>query len=227
MPVYRLSEDILAFPPATNANEDGLLAFGGKLSEDWLLAAYSKGLFPWYSEGDPILWWSPDPRCVLIPAEVKIQKSMRSMLNNKAYQFKFDTAFEQVIEACATIPRLDQPGTWLTAEMKQAYIRLHKIGMAHSAEVWKENKLVGGLYGVSIGGVFFGESMFSKLPNTSKLALICLCQWLDERDFLMVDCQIYSEHLARMGGIEVDRTHFLEALDECMAKPTLKGFWRV
>ncbi len=227
MPVFQLNDDTLMFPSALLANDEGLLAIGGKLQEDWLLTAYSHGLFPWYNEGEPILWWSPDPRCVLLPSEVKVQKSMKPLLNNSDFEFKLDSEFEQVIDICSKIPRNDQHGTWITKEMKNAYIRLHEVGMAHSAEIWRKGKLVGGLYGVSIGGVFFGESMFSHEPNMSKLALIRLCKWLENRDFLMIDCQVPSPHLARMGAIEVDRIHFLEALNQGLMQPTRKGKWEV
>lgn len=226
MPVFQLNDDVLKFPSAILANEDGLLAIGGKLQEDWLLTAYSQGLFPWFNDGDPILWWSPDPRCVLLPAEVKVSKSMKPFLNNPDYAFRFDIDFDQVVDICSEIPRRDQPGTWITDEMKEAYSRLHAIGMAHSAEIWKGDQLVGGLYGVSIGGIFFGESMFSRIPNMSKLALIRLCKWLEDKDFLMIDCQVFSPHLAAMGAIEVDRIHFLEALDQGLLQPTLKGKWQ-
>lgn len=224
MPVFQLNDSIM-FPSALLANEDGLLAIGGKLQEDWLLTAYAQGLFPWFNAGDPILWWSPDPRCVLIPSEVKVQKSMKPILNRSDLEFKLDNDFEQVIENCSMIPRLNQPGTWLTEEMKKAYSGLHDVGMAHSAEIWKNDTMIGGLYGVSIGGVFFGESMFSLEPNMSKLALIRLCGWLQERNFLMIDCQIYSSHLERMGAIMVDRIHFLEALNQGLSLKTLKGKW--
>lgn len=227
MPVFQLNDDILIFPSALLANDEGLLAIGGKLQEDWLLTAYSQGLFPWYNEGEPILWWSPDPRCVLLPADVKVQKSMKPILNSPALEFKFDSEFEQVIDICSKIPRNDQPGTWITKEMKKAYSKLHHLGMAHSAEIWRNDKLVGGLYGVSIGGVFFGESMFSHEPNMSKLALIRLCKWLEDRHFLMIDCQVFSPHLAKMGAIVVERVHFLEALNEGLKQPTRKGNWSV
>jgi len=226
MPVFQLNDDVLKFPSALLANEEGLLAIGGKLQEDWLLTAYSQGLFPWFNIGDPILWWSPDPRCVLLPSEVKVSKSMKPILNNPDYEFRFDSDFDQVINICSEIPRSDQPGTWITDEMKKAYSGLHAIGMAHSAEIWSKNRLVGGLYGVSIGGIFFGESMFSRMPNMSKLALIRLCKWLENRDFIMIDCQVYSPHLAGMGAIEVDRIHFLEALDQGLLQSTLKGKWK-
>lgn len=227
MPVFQLNDDTLMFPSALLANDEGLLAIGGKLQEDWLLTAYSQGLFPWYNEGEPILWWSPDPRCVLLPSDVKVHKSMKPILNNPDLEFKFDSDFEQVIDICAKIPRNDQPGTWITKEMKKAYISLHNLGMAHSAEIWSKGKLVGGLYGVSIGGVFFGESMFSHEPNMSKLALIRLCKWLQDRNFLMIDCQVFSPHLTKMGAIMVERIHFLEALKEGLKQPTRKGKWEV
>ncbi len=225
MAIYELDPYHMAFPPADHANPDGLLAVGGELREDWLLTAYSNGIFPWYSEDEPILWWSPDPRFVLIPSEVKIQKSMRPYLNNPIYEFKLDTDFEQVIDICSKIPRQGQDGTWITAHMKEAYINLHKIGMAHSAEIWKEGKLIGGLYGVSIGKAFFGESMFSHESNASKLALIHLCDWLARRSFQLLDCQVFTEHLNSMGAIHINRNDFLDMLDNSMDGDTMVGSW--
>ncbi len=225
MPLYELDPYHMEFPDPELASEDGLLAIGGELRADWLLTAYESGIFPWFNEGDPYLWWSPDPRFVLFPDQVKVRKSMRPYLNNPSYEFKFDTAFDQVIEACASIPRRGQDGTWLTAEMKLAYQNLHRIGMAHSAEIWKDGSLVGGLYGVSIGKIFFGESMFSLEPNSSKLALIRLCQWLKERSFLILDCQIHSDHLEQMGAELIPRTNFLEILENALDGDTLKGKW--
>ena len=167
MPVYQLDNYYVAFPSPEHANPDGLLAVGGSLREDWLLAAYEHGIFPWFSEGDPILWWSPDPRFILDPQRVKIAKRMRPMLHSSEYHFTLDTAFDKVIDRCAEIPRHGQNGTWITVHMKQAYKDLHRIGMAHSAEVWQGNTLVGGLYGVSLGTAFFGESMFSRRTHAS------------------------------------------------------------
>ena len=227
MPVYQLSIESLAFPPASHANPDGLLAVGGLLREDWLLKAYSVGLFPWFNPGEDILWWSPDPRYVILPQDVKIQKSMHSYLNNPDLDFRLDTAFEQVIDNCAKISRKGEPGTWISEEMKHAYTKLHKLGMAHSAEIWKEDKLVGGLYGVSIGSVFFGESMFTTEQNMSKLALVRLCEWLEEREFLMIDCQVFSKHIVSMGAVPVARSQFLEALDIGLESNTLRGKWSV
>jgi len=225
MPVYELDPYYMAFPPADHANQDGLLAIGGKLTEDWLLMAYQHGVFPWFSEGDPIMWWSPNPRFVLKPENVKVSKSMRPILNSEKYSFKFDSDFEQVIENCSRIPRQGQNGTWITTHMMDAYIALHKIGMAHSAEIWEDDQLIGGLYGVSIGGMFFGESMFSKKPNASKLALIRLSEWLKQKGFDLIDCQIYSEHLERMGAQLISRADFISELHRSIDKPTLRGNW--
>ena len=227
MPVYQLSNESLAFPPASHANPDGLLAVGGLLRVDWLLKAYSVGLFPWFNPGEDILWWSPDPRYVILPQDVKIQKSMHAYLNNPQLEFRLDTAFEEVIDNCAKISRKGEPGTWISKEMIQAYTKLHKLGMAHSAEIWKGDELVGGLYGVSIGSVFFGESMFTTEQNMSKLALIRLCEWLEKRDFLMIDCQVFSKHIVSMGAVPVARSQFLEALDIGLESNTLCGNWSV
>lgn len=226
MPVYQLDPYYMAFPPADHANDDGLLAVGGALREDWLLLAYEQGIFPWYNEGDPILWWSPDPRFVLIPSEVKVHKSMRTVINSGKYQFAMDTAFDRVIDHCADIPRHGQNGTWITGHMKQAYKDLHKLGMAHSAEAWENGKLVGGLYGVSIGGAFFGESMFSTKSNASKFALISLCGWLEAKGFTLIDCQIYSSHLEKLGAKLVSRAWFLDALEQALESETLAGSWQ-
>lgn len=227
MPVYQLNKESLAFPPASHANPDGLLAVGGLLRVDWLLKAYSVGLFPWFNPGEDILWWSPDPRYVILPQDVNIQKSMYPYLNNPQLVFKLDTAFEEVIDNCAKVSRKGEPGTWISDEMKLAYTKLHKIGMAHSAEIWRDGKLVGGLYGVSMGSVFFGESMFTTEQNMSKLALIRLCQWLEEREFLMIDTQVYSKHIINMGAVPVARSQFLEALDIGLESNTLRGPWSV
>jgi leucyl/phenylalanyl-tRNA--protein transferase len=226
MPVYELDPYYMAFPPADHANPDGLLAIGGKLTEDWLLMAYQNGIFPWFSEGDPIMWWSPNPRFILRPENIKVSKSMRPFLNSEQYSFKLDSDFEQVIEECSSIPRQGQNGTWITTHMKDAYIALHRIGMAHSAEVWEDDQLIGGLYGVSIGRMFFGESMFSKKPNASKLALIKLCKWLSKHGFKIIDCQVYSEHLERMGAEYISREFFMELLREGVGQPSLRGAWK-
>ncbi|MEX2589287.1 MAG: leucyl/phenylalanyl-tRNA--protein transferase [Chitinophagales bacterium] len=210
------------FPHPDNANEYGLLAIGGDLSMERLLAAYSQGIFPWYSPGEPILWHSPDPRMLLFPENLNVSKSMRRVFNQNKFTFTSDKAFEAVIKACSEIPRSGQEGTWITQEMMEAYISLHKAGFAHSVEVWSaENKLVGGIYGVSIGKAFFGESMFSKVSNASKAALIKLTQALQVQGFDFVDCQVYTEHLESMGAQLYPRTFFLEKLSDSIKKPGL------
>lgn len=226
MPVYLLDKDYLLFPSATLAEKDGLLAVGGMLREDWLLKAYAEGIFPWFNTGQQILWWSPNPRFVIYPAQINVQKSMRPYLNNPKYEFKLDTAFEEVIQNCAYMYRKDQQGTWISKEMQEAYTKLHKIGVAHSAEIWHNDVLVGGLYGVSLGKVFFGESMFYKEKNMSKLALIRLAQWLEKRGFTMIDCQVFSKHIVRMGAIPLARIDFLKKLEEGLKEESIRGKWQ-
>lgn len=225
MPLYQLDKEFLSFPPATEANPEGLLAIGGKLTEDWLLTAYTNGLFPWFNSGEPILWWSPDPRCVIFPDKVHVSKSMYRVLNNPGFDFRLDTNFESVIRHCANVDRKGENGTWITDEMIDAYSKLHEIGMAHSAELYRGDKLIGGLYGVSIGGVFFGESMFSLEKNASKMTLIRMCQWLHNRGFKLFDCQVYSPHLERMGAEEISRADFLNRLSDGLKIPTKRGKW--
>lgn len=196
------------FPDTSVADEDGLLAFGGDLSEEWLLTAYKKGIFPWYNHGDPILWWSPNPRMVMPTNGFKISKSFRNVINQKKYQIRFNTDFDSVIDECGKVPRIGQDGTWITEEIREAYCSMHRLGWAHSVEVWDNDSLVGGLYGLAIGNVFFGESMFSKASNTSKLALYYLCENLKNLDFEIIDCQIYTDHLASLGAMSMDRSDF-------------------
>lgn len=224
MPVYRLNKEIV-FPPPQHA-EDGLLAVGGDLSVERLLLAYRMGIFPWYSEGDPILWWSPDPRMVLIPEEVHVSRSLARTLRTGAFQLTLDTAFPEVIAACATVPRGDEDGTWITRKMKAAYIALHDAGYAHSIECWKDGTLAGGLYGVSLGGCFFGESMFSRQPNASKVALTWLARLCASWGFRMIDCQVENPHLVRMGAREIPRGTFLSMLVEGLRTETRRGCWQ-
>ncbi len=200
------------FPPVHLADEHGLLAIGGELSVEWLLEAYQSGIFPWYNEGEPICWYSPDSRMVLFPKEVVISKSMRKIIRKQEFTITFNQDFESVIRNCKTIPRKDEFGTWITNEMEQAYINLHKKGIAKSVEVWKENELVGGLYGVDLGTVFCGESMFSKVSNASKTAFIYLAQKLERENYKIVDCQVYNDHLASLGAREIPREEFLKFL---------------
>jgi leucyl/phenylalanyl-tRNA--protein transferase len=212
VPIFELDTKSPKFPPVELANPDGLLAIGGELSRDWLLAAYRKGLFPWFGKNDPIMWWSPDPRFVLFPGEIHIQKSMRPYLNSDRFTFLLDDNFSKVIRRCSTIPRGDHEGTWITPGMIAAYEKLHHAGIAHSAEIYDDGTLVGGLYGLSIGSAFFGESMFSDKPNMSKLVLIKLCQLLVGQGFTIIDCQVYSQHLERLGAREIEREIFLKLL---------------
>lgn len=204
--------DKLWFPPVEEALPDGLLAFGGDLSIERLNLAYSRGIFPWFSEGDPIVWYSPDPRMVLFLDELKVSKSMKKVLKSHQYQISFNKDFRQVIEACKRTPRKGQQGTWITEDMKAAYIELHKKGLAKSVEVWKENDLVGGLYGIDLGQVFCGESMFSLASNTSKIALIYLRDELVKANYTLIDCQVYNDHLASLGAREIPRKEFLKYL---------------
>lgn len=225
MPIYRLPKKQILFPSPDLADADGLLAVGGDLSPKRLLVAYSMGIFPWYSPGEPILWWSPDPRLVMKPAGIHISKSLLKLIRQQTYQIRLDTAFPSVIEACAAAPRKIGNGTWITEEMQKAYIRLHELGFAHSVECWQGNDLVGGLYGISIGRIFCGESMFSRLPNTSKIALIALADLLKIRDFHLIDCQVPTTHLISLGAFEMKRAEFLQQLEKAIQFPSLVGNW--
>jgi leucyl/phenylalanyl-tRNA--protein transferase len=205
-----------AFPPVGNAlaEPNGLLALGGDLSPARLLAAYRRGIFPWYSVGQPILWWSPDPRAVLYPEAIRVPRSLGKLLRQNRFQVRVDTAFDAVVRACAA-PRAHQDGTWITDEMAEAYGRLHRLGAAHSIEAWQGGELVGGLYGVAMGEVFFGESMFSRVRDASKVALVALCRL----GFRLIDAQVPSEHLFRMGAVEIPRSRFLSQLAACCDRP--------
>ncbi len=201
-----------SFPPIASAlaEPNGLLAAGGRLAPEWLLAAYRRGIFPWYSEGDPILWWSPDPRMVLRPSEIRIRRSLAKRLRNAAYEIRCDTAFAATLKACAA-PRDAEGGTWIVPQMQAAYMKLHELGWAHSIETWMEDRLVGGLYGVAIGRVFYGESMFAQRTDASKIALAHLARDLERRNFAAIDCQMETAHLASMGAKPIPRQDF-EAL---------------
>lgn len=208
--VFRLPEDEIVFPNPALADPDGLLAVGGDLSVERLLLAYHNGIFPWFSDDDPICWYSPHERCVIYPAEVKVSKSMGKLLKSGTFVITFNRAFSEVIINCAKVGRKDQPGTWITKEMQDAYIRLHEHGYAKSVEVWKDNVLVGGLYGVEIGDVFCGESMFSLVSNASKAALIWLCQ---SNKFKLIDCQLPNDHLMSLGAEMISREKYSEFLN--------------
>lgn len=224
MPVFSLSEDLL-FPPAYLANPEGILAIGGDLSPERLRLAYQSGIFPWFSEGDPIIWWSPDPRFILYPQNLKVSKSMRPIFRKGIFHVTYDQDFMGVINNCQKISRPGQEGSWITEEMKQAYFQLHREGFAHSVEVWFEGELVGGLYGVSMGTAFFGESMFAHKSNASKVGFITLVRDLTEKGFSMIDCQIHTQHLESLGAFNVDRNRFLEELDQSLRSDSLVGNW--
>jgi len=224
MPVYRLGEEP-RFPDPEDSDPSGLLAVGGDLEPRRLLRAYALGIFPWYSEGQPILWHSPDPRALLVPAELHVPRSLRRTLRRGRFEVRLDSAFPEVVRACAELPRPDQDGTWITADMRHAYGRLHDLGFAHSAEAWEDDRLVGGIYGVSLGGAFFGESMFAMRSDASKVALVVLVEQLQDWGFDLFDCQIESEHVARFGARPVARSEFLGRLRNSLERPTRRGRW--
>jgi len=208
--VFRLLDDALIFPNPALAEPDGLLAIGGDLSEQRLILAYNSGIFPWFSADDPILWYSPHERCVIFPDKIVVSKSMRKILKSNTFKITQNTAFEQVISHCAQTPRTGQDGTWITNEMQNAYIKLHQMGIAHSVEIWKDQQLVGGLYGIKVNKVFCGESMFSHVSNASKTALIYVAQ---NMDFNLIDCQLPNEHLMSLGAEMISSERYLEILN--------------
>lgn len=224
MGIYRLGRAI-AFPDPALAEPDGLLAIGGDLSPERLLAAYAAGIFPWFDERSPILWWSPDPRLVLEPARLHVSRSLARTLRRETYRVTADAEFERVIRACAARPRPGQRGTWITSRMIDAYVRLHRMGFAHSFEAWEGDALAGGLYGVSLGAAFFGESMFAARPDASKVAFVRAVGWLAERGIGLVDCQVRTEHLVSLGAHELPRDEFLARLARALEQPSLRGRW--
>ncbi len=226
-PVYipPLEEDTQAFPDPHTAHDEGLLAYGGDLTPERLLAAYSRGIFPWFNADEPILWWSPNPRLILYPHAFKISKSFRRILRRGNYVVKFDHNFPAVIQACGQIPRPGQDGTWLHAEMQNAYHALHLQGYAHSVETYIDNELVGGLYGIALGKAFFGESMFAYRPNASKIALAALRAVLGAKSYDFIDCQVETEHLVRMGASSIPRDRFLTELNQALDKKESVGSW--
>lgn len=214
------------FPPPESALEqpNGLLAAGGDLSVERLLAAYRQGIFPWFSPEDPILWWSPAPRMVLYPSALKVSRSLDKTLRNTRYEIRVDTAFRQVMEACAA-PRDGQAGTWIVPGIIDAYCRLHQLGVAHSCETWIDGELVGGLYGVALGRMFYGESMFARCRDASKLAFVHLVRHLDAHGFGMIDCQMHTAHLASLGAVLIPRAEFLATLKQLQSMPTAADLW--
>ncbi|MCU7837524.1 MAG: leucyl/phenylalanyl-tRNA--protein transferase [gamma proteobacterium symbiont of Taylorina sp.] len=225
-PVW-LEPDNINFPPPDQAliEPDGLLAVGGDLSPQRIINAYVNGIFPWYSDGQPILWWSPNPRAILLPEKLHISKSLKKFLRRQIFHMTFDQAFEQVIDQCAATPRSEQDGTWITNEMKQAYIYLHQLGFAHSAECWLGDQLIGGLYGLAIGQVFFGESMFSHQSNASKAAFVHLVDNLRKANYALIDCQISNQHLLSLGAEEIPRNQFLELVNKHTQAAMIKENW--
>lgn len=214
------------FPDVEESTEEGIVAVGGDLSVERLILAYSRGIFPWYSsDRSPILWWSPDPRFVLFPENLIVSKSMRPYFNQNKFKVTWDQNFEDVIKNCQKIDREDQPGTWITSKMLAAYIQLHKKGYAHSVEVWLENELVGGLYGISLGKVFFGESMFAKVSNASKFGFISLVNQLKQKGFLLIDCQQETKHLESLGANAIKRKDFIDILNDNNIEETYIGSW--
>ena len=209
--MYRLT-DALLFPSPEQASAEGIVAVGGDLQPERVMLAYRKGIFPWFESDDFLLWWSPDPRMVLFPDQLKISKSMRSLIRKKQFDVTFNKAFDQVVEACAKVKRFGQNGTWITPGLMEVYSTLHTQGHAHSVEVWQEGSLVGGLYGIDLGTVFCGESMFSKSSNASKVALISLVKELKKNKYELIDCQVPTQHLASMGAEPISRTKFLTFL---------------
>jgi leucyl/phenylalanyl-tRNA--protein transferase len=224
MPVYLLT-DKLVFPPAEGASREGVVAVGGDFKPERLLLAYSQGIFPWPTEGMPLLWFSPDPRFVLRPREVHVGRSLGKVLRRDGFEVRFDTAFEAVIRACGLAPRPGQDGTWIQEDLIEGYLELHRLGYAHSVEAWRDGDLVGGLYGVSLGSCFFGESMFAAAPDASKVAFVTLLAHLERWGIGLVDCQVKTAHLARFGGREVSRRDFLVELRRRVAEPTRRGPW--
>ena len=220
-----MSDSIIEdFPPLDHATPDGLIAIGGDLSKTRLVKAYRSGIFPWFNPGDPILWWSPDPRCVLYPQNHKLSRSTKKSLIKQSFTCSFDHAFTNVIEQCA-LTRRNQEGTWISQQMQRAYTDLHQSGIAHSVETWLNGQLVGGLYGIALGGIFFGESMFSKADNASKAALYYLVSQLTQWQFMLIDCQVTSAHLLSLGAEEIPRPQFKRELDQALTLQGQPGSW--
>lgn len=226
MPVYRIPTDFLAFPPPSEAEANGLLGVGGDLAPERLVLAYQSGIFPWFSEGEPILWWSPDPRFVITPDRLHVPRSLAKRVRRGDYRLSMDTAFEAVIRGCAEAPRPNQPGTWITESMIEAYVRLHQLGVAHSVEAWEGDRLVGGLYGVGLGAFFAGESMFARASDASKIAWVQFVAQAARWGVRLIDCQLHTEHLARFGAFSLTREAYLQALEAALVAPSPPKPWR-
>jgi leucyl/phenylalanyl-tRNA--protein transferase len=213
------------FPAVRTASPEGIVCVGGNLSPGMLLSAYRQGIFPWYSDDDPILWWSPDPRFIVDPTKTHLSQTMRKLLRRKPFELKLDTAFSAVIQACAAVPRNDQNGTWIGPDMIEAYNCLHQLGYAHSAEAWQDGVLVGGLYGLSLGGAFFGESMFSLVNDASKAVFLPLAWFLASKGYRLIDSQVHTSHVESLGGYHVRRQAYLNLLQSCQTAPEQTGSW--
>ncbi|MDD3981583.1 MAG: leucyl/phenylalanyl-tRNA--protein transferase [Spirochaetia bacterium] len=218
-------DGLYPFPPVDAASPEGIVCAGGNLSPGMLLSAYRQGIFPWYSNDEPILWWSPNPRFAILPETLHISRSSLRLLRQAEYSFSLDRNFRAVMEACAKVPRPGQDGTWILPEMIEAYTRLHRLGYAHSLEVWKQGLLVGGLYGVSLGGAFFGESMFSLSPGASRAGFLSLALWLFEWGFLLIDSQVHTLYVETMGGVDLPRGSYLAKLDKALRLTDRRGNW--
>ena len=221
--IFQLPDEVV-FPDPGLAEEDGLLAIGGDLSTERLLLAYSYGIFPWFNEGDPVLWWSPPVRPVFYPGKIKVSKSLKQVIRKDMFEIRMDTCFEDVMRACGEI-RKDGEGTWINEEMIEAYTKLHELGFAHSVECFLDGELAGGLYGISLGKAFFGESMFFKVSNASKVAFFALSEYLKDREFHFIDSQVTNDHLLSLGAKEIDRKQFMKMLDEALKTETEQGRW--
>ncbi|MDX9958692.1 MAG: leucyl/phenylalanyl-tRNA--protein transferase [Spirochaetia bacterium] len=217
--------EYFGFPPLEGASQEGILCSGGNLSPGMLLSAYRQGVFPWFNTDDPIIWWSPDPRFVLLPEELHVSTTMRKLIRKNRFRLTLDTAFDQVIGHCSGVPRPGQRGTWITDDMIDAYRRMHVLGYAHSAEAWLDDRLVGGLYGLSIGSAFFGESMFSLEPDASKAAFIPLVWRLRDEGFTLIDSQVQTAHVKSLGGRDIQRDDYMQILSAAIAVPDMKGNW--
>lgn len=226
MPIYMLTDE-LRFPPPEGASPEGIVAIGGDFRPERLLLGYAQGIFAWPSEGLPLLWFSPDPRFALVPQHAHLPRKLRKLMRKEPYEIRFDTAFDQVIRRCAETPRVGQRGTWITEELMEGYEALARVGYAHSIEAWHDGKLVGGLYGVALGKVFFGESMFALAPDASKCAFATLLGQLVAWDFKLVDCQVHTEHLERFGAEEWPRALFLKQLRQASSLDSKPGPWQL
>lgn len=225
--MFRLNRHDVRFPPVDRASPDGLLAVGGDLCPERLLEAYRQGVFPWYNDDQPILWWSPDPRAVLFPTKLHVSRSLTRCLRRHVFAVTLDTHFRTIMEQCAgPRPQYPEGGTWITGDMLDAYTRLHELGYAHSVETWQDGRLVGGLYGVAIGGAFFAESMFTRIDDASKVALVRLVRQLQVWDFRLIDCQQFSPHVSRFGAEEIPRQDFIEHLRQALTLPDRRGRWK-